>query len=78
VPDLWRHLAKRDGSPYFEGVYLVSHTNAAWIDRLGNVLCLCPTCTAKFLYGEVHAPDVLEQIHSWRAKIEGAAMWIYT
>jgi hypothetical protein len=35
---------KRDGNPYFEILYLVSHTSAAWIDRPGDVLCLCPTC----------------------------------
>ncbi len=62
---------KRDGSPHFEALYLVSHTNAAWIDRYGNVLCLCPTCTSKFLYGEVQAEDVLTQIRSWRSRVEG-------
>jgi len=62
---------KRDGDPYFEVVYLVSHTNAAWIDRPGDVLCLCPTCTAKFLHGEVQATDVLDQVRSWRARTEG-------
>ncbi|GAA4561038.1 sacsin N-terminal ATP-binding-like domain-containing protein [Planotetraspora kaengkrachanensis] len=61
---------KRDGEPYFEVVYLVSHTSAAWIDRPGNVLSLCPTCTAKFQHGEVQASDILGQIQSWRTRTE--------
>ncbi|MBI9050765.1 MAG: hypothetical protein JEZ00_15190 [Anaerolineaceae bacterium] len=35
---------KRNGMPYFEGLYLVSRIGAQWVDRPGNVLCLCPTC----------------------------------
>jgi hypothetical protein len=53
---------KRDGEPYFEGLYLVSHTQAGWIDRPGNVLCLCPTCCAKFMYGTVEAHDIKGQV----------------
>ena len=64
---------KRDGNPYFEILYLISHTSAAWIDRPGDVLCLCPTCTSKFLHGDVHADDVLDQIRSWRTRTEGGA-----
>lgn len=44
---------KRDGSFYFEGVYIVSYTKASWIDRAGNVLCLCANCCAKFKHGSV-------------------------
>ncbi|MEA5625830.1 sacsin N-terminal ATP-binding-like domain-containing protein [Nostoc sp. UHCC 0251] len=56
---------KRDGEPYFEGVYLVSYTKARWIDKLGNVLCLCPTCCAKFKHGSVElGNDIEEQINS--------------
>ncbi|MEV4296035.1 sacsin N-terminal ATP-binding-like domain-containing protein [Microbispora rosea] len=62
---------KRDGGPYFEVVYLVSHTNAAWVDRPGDVLCLCPTCAAKFQHGELHASDMLGQIRSWQTRTEG-------
>jgi hypothetical protein len=50
-------FAKRDGEPYFEGLYLVSRKEAAWLDRPGNVLCLCATCCAKFLHGEVKGKD---------------------
>ncbi len=64
---------KRDGTPYFEILYLVSHTSAAWIDRPGNVLSLCPTCTSKFLHGDVRADDVLDQIRSWRTRAEAGA-----
>ncbi|WP_328423950.1 hypothetical protein OG470_12760 [Micromonospora sp. NBC_00389] len=62
---------KRDGSPYFEVVHLVSHTAAAWIDRRGNTLCLCPTCTSKFLHGHVESVDLLQQIQQWSTGAEG-------
>lgn len=56
---------KENGEPYFEGVYLVSYTKARWIDNLGNVLCLCPTCCAKFKHGSVEPGDnIEEQINS--------------
>lgn len=44
---------KRNGQPYFEGVYLVSHKHSKAIDRPGNILCLCPTCAAKWVHGSV-------------------------
>jgi len=62
---------KRDGEPYFTGVYLVPHTKARWIDRPGNALCLCATCCAKFLHGSVEAPDIVQQIQCYRAHREG-------
>jgi hypothetical protein len=62
---------KRDGRPYFEGVYVVSHVHARWSDREGNVLCLCPTCCAKFLHGSVETEDILSQIESFRMLNEG-------
>ncbi|MEH2458810.1 sacsin N-terminal ATP-binding-like domain-containing protein [Nostoc sp.] len=56
---------KRNGEPYFERVYLVSYTKARWIDQPGNVLCLCPTCCAKFKHGSVDpGDDIEEQINS--------------
>ncbi len=64
-------FARRDGAPYFEGLYLVSRTRARWIDRPGNIICLCATCCAKFQHGPVDAPDVIEQINAWRAVREG-------
>ena len=64
-------FAKADGSPYFEGLYLVSYTKAAWLDQLGNVLSLCPTCSAKFQFSEVHADDVLDRVRSFRLRAEG-------
>ncbi|MGW9193076.1 sacsin N-terminal ATP-binding-like domain-containing protein [Micromonospora chersina] len=62
---------KRDGTPYFEVIHLVSHTAAAWIDRPGNTLCLCPTCASKLLHGQVESTDLLKQIQQWRASAEG-------
>ncbi len=60
-------FAKRtDGSPYFEGVYLVSYKRARWLDRPGNVLCLCPNHVSEFLYGTVEAADIFDQIRSYR------------
>jgi hypothetical protein len=64
---------KRDNAPYFEGVYLVSRTHARWIDRPGNVICLCATCCAKFQYGIVVADDILPQIVTWRTQREGGS-----
>lgn len=64
---------KRDGSPYFEAIYLVGHTNAAWIDRPGNTLCLCPTCAAKIRHAHVEADDIIEQILQWRTSAEHGA-----
>ena len=38
------------GHPYFEGVYIVAHRKARWVDRPGNVLCLCANHTVQFQY----------------------------
>jgi hypothetical protein len=62
---------KRDKTPYFEGLYLVSRTKAGWIDRPGNAICLCATCCAKFQHGTVDADDILAQIGTWRPQREG-------
>ena len=62
---------KRDGQPYFEGLYLVRRTKARWVDRPGNVLCLCATCSAKFQYGPVEADDVIGRIEAYRTRREG-------
>ena len=64
---------KRDSTPYFEGLYLVSRVEGRWIDRPGNVICLCATCCAKFQHGSVVAPDIIQQIVSWRTKREGGS-----
>jgi hypothetical protein len=60
---------KKNGQPYFEGLYLIPHTEARWVDRAGNVLCLCPTCSAKMLHGPLEAPDVLDQVSA--AQVDG-------
>ena len=62
---------ERSGRSYFEGAYLVSHTHARWIDRPGNVLCLCANCCAKFVHGEVVADDLLQQIERFSSSNQG-------
>lgn len=64
-------FTKRDGEPYFEGVYLVSRTKVVWIDRPGNVLCLCANCSTKFMYGSVEANNISEQINGFKCVNEG-------
>ncbi len=64
---------KRNGSPYFEGLYLVSRVDAQWVDRPGNVLCLCATCCAKFQHGMVITEDVVNQILQCKMKKEGGS-----
>ena len=62
---------KKNGEPYFEGLYLVSRTKAAWIDRSGNVLCLCANCCAKLEHGQVEADNILERINEFKCTNEG-------
>ena len=57
---------RTDRLPYFEGVYLVSYKRARWLDRPGNVLCLCPNHVSEFLYGTVEAADIFDQISSYQ------------
>jgi hypothetical protein len=64
---------KRNGTPYFEGLYLVSRVDAQWVDRPGNVLCLCATCCAKFQHGMVITEDVVSQILQCKMKKEGGS-----
>jgi len=65
-------FSRRDGQPYFNGLYLVSRTQKQWIDRSGNVLCLCPTCCAKFQHGSVEVEeDILDQVQRFRTRREG-------
>ena len=63
---------QRNGDPYFEGVYMISHTKGAWLDRQGSVLCLCPTCSAKMQHGSVIVQDdIVQKILSFKLKSEG-------
>jgi hypothetical protein len=64
---------KRNGEPFFISKYLVSRTKARTIDRLGNVLCLCANCSAKFQHGGVEMTDPVEQILALRTVAEGGA-----
>ena len=65
---------KRNGEPFFISKYLVSRTKARTIDRLGNVLCLCANCSAKFQHGGVEMTDPVEQILALRTVAEGGAL----
>lgn len=65
---------KRDGENYFEACYLVPRTaeGAAWVDRVGNVLCLCADCSAKFQFGPIESPsDILRKIADLKLVEEG-------
>lgn len=62
---------KRDGTPYFEGLYLASRRDHRWTDRPGNVVCLCANCCAKMQFGSVEADDLRDQIDAFRAFNEG-------
>lgn len=65
-------FTQSNGEPYFEGLYLVSHTNAEWIDRVGNVLCLCPWHSAMFQFGPKEVDeDIIQQILRLKVQAEG-------
>jgi hypothetical protein len=64
---------RRDGEPYFEALYLVSRVKAKWLDRRGNVLCLCATCCAKFLHGSIEAESITKQVDHQRLVNEGGS-----
>lgn len=57
---------KEDGDPYFERTYIVSYTEARWLDNPANVLCLCANHTAMFQHGASKAKDILDQIKSYK------------
>lgn len=63
---------QRNNEPYFEGLYLVPYTQAEWIDRAGNVLCLCPWHSAMFQFGgkKVDA-NILERILTFVPRADG-------
>jgi hypothetical protein len=62
---------RRDGRAYFEAVYLIPHSEAAWTDEPGSVICLCALCSAKFQHGVVECQDIAQQIHSQKTAEEG-------
>jgi hypothetical protein len=65
-------FTQRSGEPYFEGLYLVPHTTAEWLDRVGNILCLCPWHSAKFQYGPKELDkDIIEQVKQLSIQAEG-------
>ena len=58
---------KWDGKPYFEAIYLEPRIKARWLDRPGNVLCLCANHAAQFMQGaREFVPDFREQVMSYQ------------
>ena len=65
-------FTQSNGEPYFEGLYLVPYTIAEWIDRVGNVLCLCPWHSAMFQFGTKEVEeDILTQVMRLKTQAEG-------
>ena len=65
-------FTQSNSEPYFEGLHLVSHTTAEWIDRVGNVLCLCPWHSAMFQFGTKEVEeDIPTQVMRLKAQAEG-------
>ena len=66
---------KRDGKPYFEVWYLISTTEAEWLDEPGNALCVSPEYWAKLEYGARAADPaaVIDQILRWRPGADGGS-----
>ena len=63
-------FTQSNGEPYFEGLYLVSHTTAEWVDRVGNVLC--PWHSAMFQFGSKEVDeDIIQQILRLKVQAEG-------
>ena len=67
-----RTFLQPNGQPYFEGLYLVPYTRKQWIDRVGNVVCVCPWHSAMFQFGLKEADeDIVEQIMGLRTVADG-------
>ena len=65
-------FSRRNGEPYFEGLYLVSRTTADWVDRVGNVLCLCAQHSVMFQFGSKEVDeDIIQQVMRLKTKAEG-------
>ena len=55
-------FAKTNGQPYFEGLYLAPGLRGQWLDRPGNVLCLCANCCAKMQFGAIDNEIILGRV----------------
>lgn len=64
---------KRDGTPYFEAVHLIGRSQAAWLDTIGNLLCLCANCSARWQHGSLNSQDLIQQILEFRCAREGGS-----
>jgi hypothetical protein len=69
-----RTFTQRNGQPYFEALYLVPYTRADWMDRPGNILCLCPWHSAMFHFGTKDVDgNIVDRILSFVPKAMGGA-----
>lgn len=67
-----RTFTQRNAQLYFEGLYLVPYTDKEWIDRPGNVLCLCPWHSAMFQFGSKDIDtDLLADVDAFVPRAEG-------
>ena len=65
-------FTQTNGQPYFECLYLVSYKTARWLDREGNVLCLCAEHSAMFQFGpKEFDEDIIQQILRLKVQAEG-------
>ena len=65
-------FTQSNGDPYFERLYLVPYTKAGWIDRVGNVLCLCAWHGAMFQFGPKEVEeDIIHQVLQLKVQQEG-------
>ena len=70
-----RTFIQSNNEPYFEAQYIVSRIQAEWIDRPGNVLCLCPWHSAMFQFGsKIVDQDISSHILSFVPKASGGIM----
>ncbi|MEQ8763396.1 MAG: hypothetical protein RL885_05685 [Planctomycetota bacterium] len=57
----------RSGEAYFETVHLVDRKRARLFDRPECTIALCPTCRAKWVYGDSGlSPDALESLEKYK------------
>ena len=66
-------FAKTNGQPYFEGLYLAPGLRGQWLDRPGNVLCLCANCCAKMQFGAIDNEIILGQFRGLDVHHRGSA-----
>ena len=66
-----RTFIQANQNPYFEGLYLVPYTNGEWLDRPGNVICLCAWHSAMFQFGAKRVDNLVPSILAFVPRAEG-------